>query len=102
MIRLILAVSLRRCRSLPKAFIQGFSAVFVLATSLSLTASVTYSRNGIPRSAAADLARRNMVSGISKVVFMPSYSHIYLWEKSQNRPSAPDRRDREGGMGTGV
>jgi hypothetical protein len=31
----------------------------------------------IPRSAAADLARRKMASGISSVVFMVLCSHIY-------------------------
>jgi len=36
---------------------------------LSFTASVTNSRSGIPRAAATDLARRKIVSGISKVVF---------------------------------
>ena len=53
--RLIRTVSLRKCRSLPKAAIPGI-AVRSVAASLSFTAWVTNSRNGIPRSAAADLA----------------------------------------------
>src|SRR5215470_1199490 len=77
MIRLILLVSLRRWRSLPNAVIQGFSAALLSAVSLSLTSSVTNSRKGIPRSAAADLARRKMGSGISSVVFTHVSSHIY-------------------------
>src|SRR5262249_55069031 len=77
MIRLILAVSLRRWRSLPNAVIQGFSDALVSATSLSFTASVTNSRKGMPRSAAADLARRKMGSGISRVVFIQIWSHFY-------------------------
>src|SRR5262249_43788565 len=52
------------------------------ALNFSLTASVTNSRNGIPRSAARDFARRKMLSGISNVVFIYSLnldrcSHIY-------------------------
>src|SRR5215470_6835122 len=77
MIRLIFLVSLRRWRSLPNAVIQGFFAALFSARSLSFTASVTNSRKGIPRSAAVDLARRKMGSGISRVVFMEVWSHIY-------------------------
>src|SRR5439155_1304552 len=74
--RLILAVSLRKCRSLPKAAIQGLPRPFS-AWSFSTTASETKAQKGIPRSAARDLARRKMPSGISRVVFMPLLSHIY-------------------------
>src|ERR1700733_3067266 len=77
MMRLILVVSLWRWRSLPKVFIQGFSAERGGALSLSWTASVTNWRNGIPRSAAIDFARRKIGSGISSVVFMHLCSHIY-------------------------
>ena len=42
--------------NLPMCLTQGFSPVLTLAASLSLTASVTNSRRGIPRSAAADFA----------------------------------------------
>src|SRR5690242_607706 len=76
-IRLMRAVSRCRCFSLPMCFTQGFPAPLVEAASLSLTASVTNSRRGIPRSAATDLARRNTASGISKVVFIVEVSHIY-------------------------
>src|SRR5882762_2365560 len=77
MMRLILAVSLWRRRSLPKVFIQGFSAECGGVLSLSWTASVTNWRNGIPRSAATDFTRRKIGSGISSVVFMYIFSHIY-------------------------
>ena len=46
--------------------------------SFSLTASVTNSRSGIPRPAAADFARRKIASGISKVVFMFFYAPIFM------------------------
>src|ERR1700740_2777185 len=75
--RLIRAVSLRKCFSLPICFAHGFSAALASAASLSLTASVTNSRRGIPRSAALALARRKTVSGISSVVFTNKDSHIY-------------------------
>src|SRR5260370_30571615 len=71
------SVSLRKCFSLPICLTQGFSEVLPSAASLSLTASVTTSRSGIPRLAAVILARRKMRSGISKVVFMTLCSHIY-------------------------
>src|SRR5215470_4858964 len=87
-IRLILLVSLRRWRSLPNAFIHGFSAALFSVTSLSFTASVTNSRKGIPRSAAADLARRKIESGISRVVFIQEWSHIY--GKAVNRSFSND------------
>src|SRR6266700_2295879 len=74
--RLILAVSGRKCRSLPKAAIQGLPRPFS-AWSLSATASETKAQKGIPRSAARDLARRKMLSGISRVVFMALFSRIY-------------------------
>src|SRR5690242_15211525 len=63
--RWIRSVSFRRCFSLPMCFTPGFFCALALAASLSLTASVTNSRSGIPRCAAIDLARRKMVSGIS-------------------------------------
>src|SRR5580698_7194103 len=44
---------------------------------LSWTASVTSWRSGIPRSAASDFARRKRTSGISSVVFICPYYHIY-------------------------
>src|SRR5208282_6164872 len=76
--RLILAVSLRRWRSFPNDFIQGFESEPVACErSLSARASETRARKGMPRSAAADLARRKMASGISNVVFIAPYSHIY-------------------------
>ena len=75
--RLIRAVSLRRCRSLPMCLTQGFSELLASEASLSLTASVTNSRSGIPRAAATDLARRKTGSGISRVVFTKTCSHIY-------------------------
>src|ERR1700676_447990 len=67
--------SLCRCLSLPTCFIQGFSWDVVF--SFSWTASVTSWRRGIPRWAAADFARRNKKSGISRVVFTLPYYHIY-------------------------
>src|SRR6267143_6167138 len=84
MMRLILVVSLWRCRSLPKVFIQGFSAERGGVLSLSWTASVTNWRNGIPRSAATDFARRKIGSGISSVVFMHLFSHIYGSESKKH------------------
>jgi len=71
------ALSLRKCFSLPISFIQGFLVELALAASLSLTASVTNSRSGMPRSAATVFARRKMTSGISKVSFTIVRSHIY-------------------------
>jgi len=56
---------------------QGFPELLTSDASLSLRASVTNSRNGIPRAAATDLARRKTLSGISKVVFTNECSHIY-------------------------
>src|SRR6266404_1557340 len=76
--RLILAVSLRRWRSLPKLFIQGLLLVLCSERNLSAKASEINALRGIPRSAATDLARRKMPSGISKVVFfIAPLSHIY-------------------------
>src|ERR1700687_4693979 len=77
MIRLILAVSVCRCRSLPNVFIQCLLSVSPWARSLSASASETSARKGIPRSAATVLARRKMASGISNVVFIKPCSHIY-------------------------
>src|SRR5580700_5064834 len=67
--------SLCRCLSRPTCFIQGFSWDVVF--NFSWTASVTSWRKGIPRWAAADFARRNRRSGISRVVFTYPYYHIY-------------------------
>src|SRR5208283_2585993 len=78
--RLIRAFSLRKCFSLPMCLTQGFSEAFASDASLSLTASVTNSRKGIPRSAATDLARRKMGSGISNVVFI-GVILPYLWDR---------------------
>src|SRR5712675_346125 len=74
---LMRAVSFRKRFSLPICLTQGLPSDLALAASLSLTASVTNSRRGMPRSAATDLARRKMVSGISSVVFIKLCSHIY-------------------------
>src|SRR6266404_5661985 len=83
--RLILAVSLRRWRSLPKLFIQGLLLLLCSERNLSAKASEISALRGIPRSAARDLARRKMLSGISKVVFfIEPLSHIY-----GSMPSAP-------------
>src|SRR5690348_3664627 len=76
-------LSLRKCLNLPKASIQGASIGVDRAASFSLTASVTNSRKGIPRSAATDFARRKMASGISSVVFMNAIVP-YLWERSKS------------------
>src|SRR6202521_1666832 len=67
--------SLCRCLSLPTCFIQGLS--WDVVCSFSWTASVTSWRKGMPRWAAADFARRNRKSGISRVVFTFPYYHIY-------------------------
>src|ERR1700677_4627785 len=82
MIRLIRAVSFRRWRSLPKALIQGLS-LFVSPRNFSARASEINARSGMPRSAARDLARRKMPSGISKVVFLIETIVPYLWEIGQ-------------------
>src|SRR4029077_16422304 len=68
-------LSLCRCFSFPRCFIQGFSWVVVF--NFSWIASVTSWRRGIPRWAAADFARRNKKSGVSRVVFTHPYYHIY-------------------------
>src|SRR5882762_2741705 len=75
--QLILAVSLRRRRSLPKAAIHGLPLPLSVR-SLSARASEMSARSGIPRWAATDLARRKIASGISSVVFMPCM-FPYLW-----------------------
>src|SRR5882762_4262219 len=75
--QLILAVSLRRRRSLPKAAIHGLPLPLSVR-SLSARASEMSARSGIPRSAATDLARRKIASGISSVVFIPCM-FPYLW-----------------------
>src|ERR1700722_7956699 len=77
MMRLILAVSLRKSRSLPNVFIQGLLSLSPWARSLSDSASETSARKGIPRSAATVLARRKMASGISNVVFI-SHAPIFM------------------------
>src|ERR1700689_5792873 len=77
MMRLILAVSLCRQRSLRNGFIQGLVSLSPWARSLSDSASETSARKGIPRSAATVLARRKMASGISNVVFM-SHAPIFM------------------------
>src|SRR5258707_10753288 len=71
------AVSFPKRFSWPICSTQGLPSDLALAASLSLTASVTNSRRGMPRSAATDLARRKMVSGISGLVFITLCSHIY-------------------------
>src|SRR6266404_326506 len=76
--RLILAVSLRSWRSFPKLFIQGLLVLLSSERNLSAKASEISALGGIPRSAARDLARRKIPSGISKVVFfIEACSHIY-------------------------
>ena len=79
-----------------KSPIQGLPRPFS-AWSLSTTASETKARNGIPRSAARDLARRKMASGISRVVFMVLLSHIYGSGSRKRVFIAPPR----GGRATG-
>src|SRR5712672_195309 len=74
---LMRAVSFRKRFSLPICLTQGLPSDLALAASLSLTASVTNSQSGMPRSAATDLARRKMVSGISSVVFIKLCSDTY-------------------------
>src|SRR5712692_81572 len=74
---LIRRVSLRKSFSLPRCFIQARWPSAGATFSLSSTASVTNCLSGMPCSAAFDFARRKIVSGISKVVFMDSVSHIY-------------------------
>src|ERR1035437_5207483 len=77
MIRSILTVSLCKDRSLPNDFIHGLSSP-PGARNLSASASVTNALSGIPRSAAADFARRNSGSGISSVVFIYPDSPIFM------------------------
>src|SRR5271163_4345345 len=90
MILLMRAVSLRKCFSPPASFNQGCLPGAGLSFNLSSTASVTNCRKGMPRSAALDLARRKMASGISSVVFIRLILP-YLWEHGQSRsePLAP-------------
>src|SRR6202795_1480693 len=73
-------VSLRSRRSLPNPSIHPGSprrVLSVLTASFSCNASVTSCLSVWPRSAALDLALRNRRSGISSVVFMSPYYHIY-------------------------
>jgi hypothetical protein len=55
----------------------GLFFFFQASLELSVTASVTKARSGMPRWAATDLARRKMGSGISRVVFTLPESNIY-------------------------
>jgi hypothetical protein len=71
------SVSLCKRFNFPIRFTQGFSPDWVSAASLSLTASVTNSRNEILRAAATYLARRSTESGISSVVLIVPCSDIY-------------------------
>jgi hypothetical protein len=80
---LIRCVSLCRSLSLPTCFIHGLRPDVGEDFNLSSTASVTNCRRGIPCAAAFDLARRKIISGISRVVFINSI-FPYLWEMSQN------------------
>src|SRR4029077_17372908 len=91
MMRLMRAVSLRKCFSLPICFTQGFWLALALDARLSLTASVTNSRSGIPRCAATDLARRKTVSAISNVVFTRARAHKY-GSKSTDRSEVTEDR----------
>src|SRR6266568_1446387 len=94
-------VSLCRCLRPPASFTQGLLAVLSSDASLSFTASVTNSRSGMPRSAATDLARRKMRSGISSVVFTKSYSHIYGIVVKNRRPSNSPALPHEHGIVAG-
>src|ERR1700692_1790173 len=96
MMRLILAVSLCRSRSLPNVFIQGLLSLSPWARSLSDSASETSARKGIPRSAATVLARRKMASGISKVVFM-SHAPIFMGASQLAHASAASAQCQEPG-----
>src|ERR1700674_2003312 len=87
--------SLCRCLSLPTCFIQGLSWDVVF--SFSWTASVTSWRKGIPRWAAADFARRNRKSGISRVVFTCPYYHIYGYNAKIPRFVSRTRKLRPAG-----
>src|ERR1035441_2539946 len=77
MVRLMLADSLRRLRSLPNDLSHGLS-LRPWTRNFSASASDTNSRNGIPCWAAADLARRKRASGISSVVFIYDDSPIFM------------------------
>src|SRR6266566_2661464 len=79
----IRCVSLRRSLSLPTCFIQGFRPDVGEDFNLSSTASVTNCRRGTPCAAAFDLARRKIMSRISRVVFIACIFR-YLRDISQN------------------
>src|SRR4029077_315206 len=85
-------LSLCRCFSFPRCFIQGFSWVVVF--NFSWIASVTSWRRGIPRWAAADFARRNKKSGISRVVFTHPILP-YLWEALRRCPLPAEHGNRD-------
>src|SRR6266540_4323817 len=73
-------VSLCKWRSLPKPCIQSGSperAGLLLGLSFSCRASLTNCLSVWLRSAAFDLALRKRASGISMVVFIGPYYHIY-------------------------
>src|SRR6266480_5558735 len=66
----IRCVSLCRSLSLPTCFIHGLRPDVGEDFNLSSTASVTNCRRGTPCAAAFDFARRKIMSGISRVVFI--------------------------------
>src|SRR6266446_8408989 len=84
---LIRCVSLCRSLSLPTCFIHGLRPDVGEDFSLSSTASVTNCRRGTPCAAAFDFARRKIMSGISRVVFIDSM-FPYLWDMSQKHSIA--------------
>src|SRR5437867_868100 len=74
-----LAFSRLRSAKPPKPFIHGGGALAVPAVlrNLSLRASVKSCFRLTPLAAARVFARRKVESGISRVVFIKPYSHIY-------------------------
>src|SRR5713226_5188588 len=92
---LIRRVSLRKSFNLPMCFIQGLWPSAGATFSLSSTASVTNCLRGMPCSAAFDFARRKIVSGISKVVFMDTISHIYGRRVNIQRGLCNDVKERQ-------
>src|SRR6266446_6236841 len=87
---LIRCVSLCRSLSLPTCFIHGLRPDVGEDFNLSSTASVTNCRRGTPCAAAFDFARRKIMSGISRVVFIDSI-FPYLWDMSQKHSIAMTR-----------
>src|SRR5713226_4124772 len=92
---LIRRVSLRKSFNLPMCFIQARWPSAGATFSLSSTASVTNCLSGMPCSAAFDFARRKTVSGISKVVFMDTISHIYGRRVNIQRGLCNDVKERQ-------